>query len=88
MQDIGNISLRLSHLLLLALLLSGVISEEQPEKLQLNRPHSVDLQPNRVARWELDLNSSAVTDSDLYLTVQSPANSPLQQPHLTIATNS
>ena len=67
--------------LVLALLLSLVKADDNSTMLpisllQLNQPVSIDLPVHQIGQWELILTNST-SGQDLYITVQSPPNSPL-----------
>jgi hypothetical protein len=74
---------------LLALIVALAASQDaspqlMSHQLELNAPAIVDLLPNQIATWKISLPAQLDQGEDLFITVQSPLNSPLEQPSISI----
>ena len=77
-------------LLLLLIINLNFVYAQNTSKListtvSLDKTYSVKLEPNQTQTWILKLESQLTPSTDLFVTIQSPPNDPLQQPLLTIS---
>ena len=77
-------------LLLIAIITISLVSAQdskilQPTSVALDKTYTVKLEPNQTQTWILKLQDQLSPSTDLFVTIQSPPNDPLQQPILSIS---
>jgi hypothetical protein len=82
--------MKTSPLLLLLTIINITVYAQKSNKLpltnvSLDKTYSVKLEPNQTQIWILKLEGQLTPSTDLFVTIQSPPNDPLQQPLLTVS---
>lgn len=65
---------------------SSPTTQPAPTELNISHTYTFDLSSNQPTTWTITLPEAIPDNSDLFISIQSPPNEPLQQPLLTIKT--